>query len=81
MIHSGDSIPEQICMEVVVADIIIIAIVAILFVLCIRKQIVDHKKGIPSCGLDCGGCSGGACSSGSCECQGEVPERFKAKKK
>lgn len=63
------------------ADIIIIAIVAILFVLCIRKQIVDHKKGIPSCGLDCGGCSGGACSSGSCECQGEVPERFKAKKK
>ena len=48
------------------ADIIIVAIVGILFVLCIRKQITDHKKGIPSCGLNCGQCSGAGCCESSC---------------
>ena len=66
------------------ADVIIIAIVAVLFVLCIRKQVVDHKKGIPSCGLNCGGCSGGSCSGSqkSCSCnQADIPEQLKLKKK
>ena len=65
-----------------IADIIIIAIVGVLFVLCIRKQIVDHKKGIPSCGLSCGGCtSSSSCNGDSCSCQQtEIPERFRAKK-
>ena len=64
-----------------IADIIIIAIVGVLFVLCIRKQIVDHKKGIPSCGLNCGHCtSSSSCSGDSCSCQTtEIPERFRAK--
>ena len=48
------------------ADIIIVAIVGVLFVLCIRKQITDHKKGIPSCGLNCGQCTGGSCCESTC---------------
>ena len=60
------------------ANIIIIAVVGILFVLCIRKQVVDHKKGIPSCGLNCGNCT----SDASCSCDNaDVPERLRAKKK
>lgn len=64
------------------ADIIIVAIVGVLFVLCIRKQVIDHKNGVPSCGLNCGHCTSGSCGGESCSCQtNEVPERFKAKKK
>ena len=65
-------------------DVIVIAIVAVLFILCIRKQVIDHKKGIPSCGLNCGGCSGGSCScsSESCSCDpADIPEQLKLKKK
>lgn len=63
------------------ADIIILAIVGVLFVLCIRKQITDYKKGIPSCGLSCPDCS--SCSGCSSACAGRAPKaskRLKAKK-
>ena len=62
------------------ADIIVIALVAVLFILCIRKQIVDHKKGIPSCGLNCGKCGGSCDSCSSCQTS-EVPKKTKTKKK
>ena len=63
------------------ADIIIVAIVGIVFILCIRKQITDHKKGIPSCGLNCGHC-GGSCSSCSSSCQAsKASEKTKSTEK
>ena len=63
------------------ADIIVIALVAVLFILCIRKQIKDHKKGIPSCGLNCGSCSSCAGCGGSDPCQkGKPSKRFRAKR-
>ena len=67
------------------ADIIILTIVGILFVLCIRKQVVDYRNGVPSCGLNCGGCSGGCggCSADQCSaCQAQGKQkRFRKKKK
>ena len=64
------------------ADIIIVAIVGILFVLCIRKQVIDYRNGVPSCGLNCGHCSGG-CSAGQCSaCQAQGKQkRFRKRKK
>ena len=59
------------------ADIIVVAIVGVLFVLCIRKQVMDYKKGIPSCGLNCSGCSGCG-GSGSCQSM-KTSKQLKAK--
>ncbi len=38
-----------------VANIVVLSIIAILAVIAIRKIIMDRKNGVPSCGYACGG--------------------------
>lgn len=58
------------------ANVITIAILAVLYTLAIRHIISDKKKGIGSCGYQCSTCGQyDACSTT------HVPERFKLKNK
>jgi hypothetical protein len=40
-----------------VANIVVIACVAVLLGLAVRKIVSDKKKGVSSCGCGCSGCS------------------------
>ncbi|MDD6668018.1 MAG: FeoB-associated Cys-rich membrane protein [Lachnospiraceae bacterium] len=43
------------------ANIIIIAVLAVLFILALTKMIRDRRNGIPACGEACGGACTDAC--------------------
>lgn len=58
------------------ANIITIAILAVLFTLAIRHIISDKRKGIGACGYQCSTCG----SYEGCH-TAQVPERFKLKNK
>jgi hypothetical protein len=63
-----------------IADIIVIGCVAALLLLAVRKIVSDRKKGVSSCGCNCGGCSG-SCHAADLKKTAEQLENMREKTK